>query len=247
MQKNTEHFSHQKEKLSSWILDYDKNAYCDPKISHDSRELLVDSFNECSDLRKSFHNSLNEFFSNLGFSSMNHFHKYDNSFTNYEKATHAQHNNKLGLDIGFSFIKDNSEINLGNKKNTNKKKTKDKGKSKNIISLKKKFLKNEIENYKENDFIESDNEDSDEKKIDKYKKEKDSEKDGDYFLNSIYNQFGISNKNKIGIKEESKDNKVIEKEENKIFKKENKNIYSKKISEKIKDSNIKSSENQDHL
>ena len=74
MHKESEHISRQKEKLSSWILDYDKNAYCDPKINEESRELLVDSFNECSDLRKSFHNSLNQFFSNLHFfSSINLF------------------------------------------------------------------------------------------------------------------------------------------------------------------------------
>ena len=197
MLQNSEHLSHQKKKLSSWILDYDKNAYCDPKIPNDSRELLVDSFNECSDLRKSFHNSLNEFFSNLGFSSMKPFHKYDNSFTNYEKATHEQHKDNLRMDIGFSLINDNSEVNL--KKN---KKVKDK--NKNVISLKKKIFKNEIENFKNNDVIESDDEYSDEKKNDKIIKKN----NGDYFLNSIYNQFGISNKNKFVNNEESKDNKV---------------------------------------
>ena len=58
-----------KNKLSEWILDYDKNAYCDSKIDDETREILIDSFNECSDLRKSFHDSLNNFFNNLGFSS----------------------------------------------------------------------------------------------------------------------------------------------------------------------------------
>ena len=226
--QNSEHLSHQKKKLSSWILDYDKNAYCDPKIPNDSRELLVDSFNECSDLRKSFHNSLNEFFSNLGFSSMNPFHKYDNSFTNFEKATHEIHKDNLRMDIGFSLIKDNSELNLKNKK-----KIKDKGK--NVISLKKKILKKDIENFINNDVIESDDEDSDEKKIDKNKKEN----NGDYFLNSIYNQFGISNKNKFRNTEESKDNQLYIKKESKMNRKGEKNKYSENITD-----NDKLSENQ---
>ena len=63
----------QKTRLSEWILDYDKNAYCDNKINNESREVLIDSFNECSDLRKSFHDSLQNFFNNFGFSAKKKF------------------------------------------------------------------------------------------------------------------------------------------------------------------------------
>ena len=255
MHKESEHISRQKEKLSSWILDYDKNAYCDPKINEESRELLVDSFNECSDLRKSFHNSLNQFFSNLGFSSMDNIHKFDNSFTNFEFALHDKRQNSIGLDLGLSKFKNNSISKFNTKKEgmlNSKKKIKDKNKIKNNISLKKKFFKQEFENSKENsvdyndkrffyinknneEVIESDNEDSDDKKNVKYKKninikkeEEKNEQNGDYFLNSIYNQFGIS-KNKFLNKEVEDENVKYTKEKNKIIIQEEKNKYNEKI------------------
>ena len=266
MLQESEHFSRQKEKLSSWILDYDKNAYCDPKINEDSRELLIDSFNECSDLRKSFHNSLNQFFTNLGFSSMKNIHKYDNSFTYFEFDKHDKLHNNLGKDIGFSFIKNNSVskydsnkggiINLKKKlRDNNKSKNKDKKKKKNVISLKKKIFERERENSKmnvsdeeyEQKVIESDNEDSDNINNIKMKKEKTEKKgikeekkdnDIDYLLNSIYNQFGISKKEILNQEEEK---------ENKIFPKEEKNKYSeKKVDSKyhIKESNKQSNKDQ---
>ena len=253
MFKDSEHCSRQKEKLSAWILDYDKNAYCAPKISEQNREVLVDSFNECSDLRKSFHNSLNQFFTNLGFSSMKNIHKFDNSFTYYELANHDRHNKNLGEDLGFSFIKNNSMskldrnrggiIDLGKKlRDNNKSKSKHKNKNvyknKNVISLRKKILKGELENSKENSddeeygyykdenekAIESEKGFINEKRQAEYKKEieEKKEKERDYLLNSIYNQFGITKSQLLDIEEE-KDNQINQREEGKFKIKEEKN------------------------
>ena len=253
MFKDSEHYSRQKEKLSSWILDYDKNAYCDSKISENNREVLIDSFNECSDLRKSFHNSLNQFFTNLGFSSMKNIRKYDNSFTYYEFANHDRHNKNLGEDLGFSFIKNNSmskiDRNRGgiidlkqklrdNNKSKSKNKNKNIYKNKNVISLRKKIFMNELENSKENSDVEEnelykdENEKviestkgfSDERRKAEYKKEieEKKEKERDYLLKSIYNQFGITKSQLLDIEEE-KDNNLITQEEEKFKVKEEKN------------------------
>ena len=106
----------QKTRLSEWILDYDKNAYCDNKINNESREVLIDSFNECSDLRKSFHDSLQNFFNNFGFSaSMRNIHNLDNSFTSFDNA--FQEKRKTFGYIGdFGLVKNNSYTKLGKKK-----------------------------------------------------------------------------------------------------------------------------------
>ena len=245
--QDSEHFSRQKEKLSSWILDYDKNAYCDSRISENSRELLIDSFNECSDLRKSFHHSLNQFFTNLGFSSMNNIRKYEQSFTYYDNNKYDKHNNSFGNGFGFSFNRYSSMpkidrerggiINLKKKlRDNNKSKNKNKKKNKNkyAISLKKKLLMNEIENSKVSDY-----EEDEEEKVNEYEnkniikddadnnKEIDEkinkEKERDYLLDSIYNQFGITKSQLLNIEEE-KDNIILKKEEGKNNKYIKKNL-----------------------
>ena len=105
-----------KNKLSEWILDYDKNAYCDSKINNDTRDLLIDSFNECSDIRKSFHDSLQNFFNNLGFSaSMRNIHKYENSFTSFDNILHEKRKT-FGYTEDFGLKKNNSVSKFGKKK-----------------------------------------------------------------------------------------------------------------------------------
>ena len=153
MLPKSEHCCRQKEKLSSWILDYDKNAYCDPIITDESRDLLIDSFNECSDLRRSFHNSLNEFFCNLGFSSMENIHKYGNSsFSKYELPMHPGVRS-MGCKGEFLMNKNNSYCQIGNKRNKMIKNKIKKGKNKNkkMISLKKRVFMEEIGNYDDED------------------------------------------------------------------------------------------------
>ena len=131
-----------KNELSEWILDYDKNAYCDTKINNDTRDVLIDSFNECSDLRKSFHDSLQNFFNNLGFSaSMKNIHKFDNSFTSFDNILHEKRKT-FGYTEDFGLIKNNSVTKFGGKKSKliNLKQNQMKDHDKPITSIKKKML-----------------------------------------------------------------------------------------------------------
>ena len=271
--QNSKHCSRQKKKLSSWILNYDKNAYCDNKISENNRDLLIDSFNECSEIRKSFHQELNQFFTRFGFSSMNNIHKYDKYFTYYDPDKYDKNNNSLGNDFSFCLnryssmpkidIERGGIINLKKKlRDNNKSRNKSKSNKKNkknknkfVISLKKKILNNENENSKISDSEEEEDEDKkiedydnkySEKEEDNYNNEIeekiDKEKERDYLLNSIYNQFGITKNQLLNIEEveEEKTNQIFNKEEGKN--KYNKKSYNKEYP--INESNLKSKEIQ---
>ncbi len=273
MLPKSEHCCRQKEKLSSWILDYDKNAYCDPIITDESRDLLIDSFNECSDLRRSFHNSLNEFFCNLGFSSMENIHKYGNSsFSKYELPMHPGVRS-MGCKGEFLMNKNNSYGQIGNKRNKMIKNKIKKGKNKNkkMISLKKRVFMEEIGNYDDEDdgikgfkyinqdndinniydekIMESNDEDSEHKKDNNYKHknmnkintEEQKDNQGDYLLNSIFNQFGFSY-NKDKNKEKENENKKDDKKEGKTGVMKEKNKYNEKISNIITEPKIISKE-----
>jgi hypothetical protein len=76
--------------LSDWILDYDKKTYNNLKVKDDSKDILIDSFNECSDLRKSFHENLQNIFTDFGFSSMKNFFKHNNSFTLFDNENNSK-------------------------------------------------------------------------------------------------------------------------------------------------------------
>ena len=123
--------------LSQWILAYDKNAYCDSKIEEDDRELLIDSFNECSDLRKSFHDSLKNLFSNFGFSRMQDSIQFENSFNSTKYP-------KFGLrksyyyDGDLKLFKNNSVSKFHIKKKA--KQQNNKNKKKTINTLRKKMF-----------------------------------------------------------------------------------------------------------
>ena len=273
MLPKSEHCCRQKEKLSSWILDYDKNAYCDPIITDESRDLLIDSFNECSDLRRSFHNSLNEFFCNLGFSSMENIHKYGNSsFSKYDLPMHPGVRS-MGCKGEFLMNKNNSYGQIGNKRNKMIKNKIKKGKNKNkkMISLKKRVFMEEIGNYDDEDdgvkgfkyinqdndinniyeekIMESNDEDSEHKKDNNYKHknmnkintEEQKDNQGDYLLNSIFNQFGFSY-NKDKNKEKENENKKDDKKEGKTGVMKEKNKYNEKISNIITEPKIISKE-----
>ena len=171
MKKNEEKEKKKKlNKLSEWILDYDKNAYCDPKISNEDREILIESFNECSDLRKSFHDSLQNLFDNLGFSaSMRNIHKMKSSFNSSENIF-GQQRKTFGYPGDFGLIKNNSISKFGMKKgkkiNLNQNQIKDHAKP--ITSIRKRMLP--IDKFYE------DNEEEEDDEIKKMKKEK-SERD----------------------------------------------------------------------
>ena len=219
-----------KNKLSEWILDYDKNAYCDSKIDDETREILIDSFNECSDLRKSFHDSLNNFFNNLGFSSsMKNIHKFDNSFGSSDFF--IQEKRKTFGNIGdFGLIKNNSVSKFGF---TKKKKIKKKVKNdiKPITSIRKKMLTREE--------LDDEEEEEEEEYINKKKKEK-IEKDK-YELD-IINKMVYGD---IEKKDYNEDQRIEIKEE---ILEENEESEEKRTIEKNKDiSKNKSIKNKDKL
>ena len=125
--------SRHKKNLSEWILNYDKNAYCDSKIRDEDREILIESYNECSDLRKSFHESLNNLVNNLGFPSMKNIHRRLKSSSNF-------FGNKE-----FNLMKNNSSSKLYLKKyNIIDGKQKQKHKKKIITSIRTKLLPKDI-------------------------------------------------------------------------------------------------------
>ena len=123
--------------LSQWILAYDKNAYCDSKIEEEDRDLLIDSFNECSDIRKSFHDSLKNLFSNFGFSCMQDSIQFENSFnsTKYPKFALRK---AYYYDGDLKLFKNNSVSKFHIKKKT--KQQNNKNKKKTINTLRKKMF-----------------------------------------------------------------------------------------------------------
>ena len=145
MEESSEKKPKKKKNLSEWILAYDKNAYCDPKIDEDDRELLIDSFNECSDLRKSFHDSLQNLFSHFGFSRTYDPHRLDKSFT-ATKYPKYELRKSYYYDGDLKLFKNNSVSKFDiKKKGFNKKIRNIKPQKKSINSLRKKmFPKGEL-------------------------------------------------------------------------------------------------------
>ena len=140
MEESSEKKPKKKKNLSEWILAYDKNAYCDPKIDEDDRELLIDSFNECSDLRKSFHDSLQNLFSHFGFSRTYDPHRLDKSFT-ATKYPKYELRKSYYYDGDLKLFKNNSVSKFDiKKKGFNKKIRNIKPQKKSINSLRKKML-----------------------------------------------------------------------------------------------------------
>ena len=225
-------------KLSEWILDYDKNAYCSPKIRKENRQVLIDSFNECSDLRKSFHDSLQNFFNNLGFSaSMRNIHKFDNSFTSSDNIF-SEKRKTFGYPGDFGLIKNNSISKFETKKTKkgNHNQNQNKAHLKPITSIRKKMLPFE-KFYDENEEVEEDDE------IKKKKKEK-AEKDKselDIINKMVYGDIGKEAKyghEKVDIlteeviESENEDSEKRSKEINKILGK-NKNYEKNKDKDKL--------------
>ena len=70
-----------KRNLSKWILSYDKNSYCDSKIKEENRNFLIDSFNDSSEKRKSFHGSLKKLCSSFDFPRVSDPLKFERSYT----------------------------------------------------------------------------------------------------------------------------------------------------------------------
>ena len=137
MEEPSDNKPKKRKNLNQWILAYDKNAYCDSKIEEDDRELLIDSFNECSDLRKSFHDSLKNLFSNFGFSRMQDSIQFENSFNSTKYP-------KFGLrksyyyDGDLKLFKNNSVSKFHIKKKA--KQQNNKNKKKTINTLRKKMF-----------------------------------------------------------------------------------------------------------
>ena len=143
--------------LSEWILDYDKHSYCDPKINNESRDLLIESFNECSDLRKSFHDSLQNLFNNFSFSaSMKNIHRFD-SFTSFDNLFHEKRKT-FGYTEDFGLFKNNSVSKFGIKNNKiyslnkNEDNQQNINQAKAITSIRKKVVTKEDLNEYENDY-----------------------------------------------------------------------------------------------
>ena len=96
-----------KSKISEWILDYDKNTYSDLQKKRDNKDILIDSFNECTDLRNSLHNSLDKIFNNLDFKNMKKIIKHDNSFTSLKFPNNEQRK-ILSYNGDYHLMKNNS-------------------------------------------------------------------------------------------------------------------------------------------
>ena len=96
-----------KSKISEWILDYDKNTYSDLQKKRDNKDILIDSFNECTQLRKSLHNSLDNIFNNLEFKNIKKIIKHDNSFTSLKFPNNEQRK-ILSYKRDYHLMKNNS-------------------------------------------------------------------------------------------------------------------------------------------
>ena len=217
--------------LSEWILDYDKHSYCDPKINNESRDLLIESFNECSDLRKSFHDSLQNLFNNFSFSaSMKNIHRFD-SFTSFDNLFHEKRKT-FGYTEDFGLFKNNSVSKFGIKKKKMKNLKKGKGKDYNkaITSIRKKMLSRD-------EFYDNEEDEENEYEYDIYNK-KENEKEGvDKNELDIINQmvYGDIGQEEYGGEKRRKilTEKVIESEnedsEEKRNSDKNKNMTKKKV------------------
>ena len=104
-----------KRNLSDWILDHDKNTYADINIKNESKNILIDSFNECSDLRRSFHDNLRTIFTDMGFSSMKNIHENGNNLT--LDLSSNDKNTKYCYNGEITVIKNNSVSKFGIKNN----------------------------------------------------------------------------------------------------------------------------------
>ena len=70
-----------KRNLSDWIIDYDQKTYSNLKVKNGSKDILIYSFNECSNLRRSFHDSLRNIFAGFDLWHKNNSHKNNKSLT----------------------------------------------------------------------------------------------------------------------------------------------------------------------
>ena len=103
--------------LSQWILKFDKYLLSNPKLYEYIKEYFFESYKNCSELRKEFHNDfLPKLESELGFPSKKEFYDYNNFFKiqNYDK-----------FDLADFYYYDD-DLNLYNRNNNNLKSTKNK-------------------------------------------------------------------------------------------------------------------------
>ena len=136
--------------LSQWILKFDKHLLSNPQFYECVKEYFYDSYRQCADLRKEFHNTfLPELDSNLGFPSSKEYYKYENFFktldyTKFDLSNFYFYNDDLNL------YKKNNTINTSKtirNKDNNKQEVKnwkyaDKNKEMEIINNKNKLVYN---------------------------------------------------------------------------------------------------------
>ena len=85
------HEKKQNSKISELLSNFDKNTYHKiRKKKNNEKDILIDSFNECSDLRNSLQNSLDNIVDNFDTQYMNHILKHDNSFSSLKIPTKEQ-------------------------------------------------------------------------------------------------------------------------------------------------------------
>ena len=178
-----------KRNLSDWILDHDKKTYTDINIKNESKNILIDSFNECSDLRRSFHDNLRTIFRDMGFSSMKNIHENGNNLTLDFPSN--DRNTKYCYNGEITVIKNNSVSKFGIKNNKiyslnkNDDSQQNMPQTKVISSLRKKVAPKEDFNEYENDYYDK-NRDIQEKKyeikmVNKYiDTDRDKENDRNY-------------------------------------------------------------------
>ena len=147
-----------KRSLSDVILDYDKKTYNELKEKDESKDILINSFNECSDLRRSLHDNIKNIFTDLGFSSMKDIQGNDHPFStlnypNDEKNKNYCYNGEITIvknnSVSKFGIKNNKIINL------NKNQKQIKMQNKPITTIREKILQKEkLEDFNidENEF-----------------------------------------------------------------------------------------------
>ena len=108
-----------KRNLSDWIEDYDQRSYSNLK-DDDSKDILIDNYNDCSDLRRSFHDSIKNIFEDLSLKKLKNIYKNNNFYTinypNNDKNKKYFYNGEITLvnnnSVNKYGIKNNKLINM---------------------------------------------------------------------------------------------------------------------------------------